>query len=45
MVDALIATYSPTLSESAPEWVYFVASALVFTYMMLDAMDGTQARQ
>jgi ethanolaminephosphotransferase len=41
----LIAIYIPHFIESAPRWAYFVAAVLVFLYLMLDAMDGTQARR
>jgi len=41
----LMAIYVPTFTEEAPRWVYFTSAALVFLYMMLDAMDGTQARR
>eukprot|EP00026_Physarum_polycephalum_P009679 Phypoly_transcript_09812.p1 GENE.Phypoly_transcript_09812~~Phypoly_transcript_09812.p1 ORF type:complete len:400 (+),score=47.17 Phypoly_transcript_09812:83-1282(+) len=41
----LIAIDIPHFTESAPRWAYFVAAALVFLYLMLDAMDGTQARR
>eukprot|EP01111_Echinosteliopsis_oligospora_P009148 TRINITY_DN2632_c0_g1_i1.p1 TRINITY_DN2632_c0_g1~~TRINITY_DN2632_c0_g1_i1.p1 ORF type:complete len:420 (-),score=94.09 TRINITY_DN2632_c0_g1_i1:110-1369(-) len=42
---ALMAYYVPTFQEAAPRWVYYTSGGLVFLYMMLDAMDGTQARR
>lgn len=45
LIDIIIATYIPHFTESAPQWVYLTAAALVFLYLMLDAMDGTQARR
>lgn len=41
----LLAAYTPMLTEAAPRWVYFVTAMFVFVYLMLDAMDGTQARR
>eukprot|EP01113_Clastostelium_recurvatum_P028983 TRINITY_DN3499_c0_g1_i3.p1 TRINITY_DN3499_c0_g1~~TRINITY_DN3499_c0_g1_i3.p1 ORF type:complete len:373 (-),score=63.66 TRINITY_DN3499_c0_g1_i3:420-1514(-) len=39
------AVYIPTFFEAAPAWVYYASAGLIFLYMMLDAMDGTQARR
>jgi len=40
----LVAVWIPTFTEFAPRWVYFVAAILILCYLVLDAMDGNQAR-
>lgn len=41
----LLQYYTPTMSEAAPVWTYLVASACMFLYQTLDAIDGKQARR
>ena len=42
---ALVWYYCPTFTESAPSWVWYMVSFLLFTYRTLDNMDGKQARR
>ena len=42
---ALVWYYCPTFTESAPSWVWYMVSLLLFTYRTLDNMDGKQARR
>jgi len=37
--------YAPTLSEEAPGWVYLLNFIGLFMYMLLDNLDGRQARR
>lgn len=37
--------YSPNLYEPAPNWVYGLSSFLIFFYLILDGLDGKQARR
>ncbi|EGC35199.1 hypothetical protein DICPUDRAFT_87966 [Dictyostelium purpureum] len=36
---------SPTIDDSNLRWVYFFAGAMIFIYMMMDNIDGKQARR
>lgn len=38
-------TYSVTLSEEAPRWVYLAVAFLFFLYQTFDAIDGKHARR
>ncbi|KFG65430.1 CDP-alcohol phosphatidyltransferase superfamily protein [Toxoplasma gondii RUB] len=38
-------TYSPTLSEEAPRWVYLAVALFFFLYQTFDAIDGKHARR
>lgn len=37
--------YAPTLSEECPRWVYVFVGVSLWTYMVLDNLDGRQARR
>lgn len=39
------ARYSPDMTESQPNWLYFLAAVSMFIYQTLDALDGKQARR
>lgn len=41
----LFAFFSPSISESAPSWVYLFAAFCMFFYQTMDALDGKQARR
>eukprot|EP01121_Diplochlamys_sp_Union-15-3_P015319 TRINITY_DN5042_c0_g1_i1.p1 TRINITY_DN5042_c0_g1~~TRINITY_DN5042_c0_g1_i1.p1 ORF type:complete len:389 (+),score=25.47 TRINITY_DN5042_c0_g1_i1:41-1207(+) len=41
----LFVYYSPTLTETAPSWVYFLCAFCTFFYQTMDAIDGKQARK
>lgn len=41
----LLMYYSPTLTEQAPNFVYTFAGVALFIYMILDNLDGKQARR
>lgn len=42
---ATMVWYAPTLSEECPRWVYVFVGASLWTYMVLDNLDGRQARR
>lgn len=42
---ALLMGYAPKLDEPAPNWVYLYAGLALFVYMVLDNLDGKQARR
>lgn len=42
---ALLLYYSPTLEDEVPRALYVFASFSLFTYMVLDNLDGKQARR
>jgi len=42
---SLTCYYAPTLQDDCPSWVWFFAAAALFTYQLLDALDGKQARR
>ena len=42
---ALVWFWCPTFTESAPRWVWYMVSILLFSYRTLDNMDGKQARR
>jgi len=37
--------YSPDFITSAPSWVFYLTSFLMFFYLILDGLDGKQARR
>jgi ethanolaminephosphotransferase len=41
----VVAIYTPWLIEAAPRWTYIVSAILIFTYQVLDNVDGKQARR
>jgi ethanolaminephosphotransferase len=42
---ALLVWHAPYLDTPAPSWVYVMAGLSLFTYMVLDNLDGRQARR
>lgn len=41
----LLMLHAPTMSEEAPRWVYALNCVGLFAYMVLDNLDGRQARR
>uniref|UniRef100_A0A671MBU6 Cholinephosphotransferase 1 n=1 Tax=Sinocyclocheilus anshuiensis TaxID=1608454 RepID=A0A671MBU6_9TELE len=45
LTTVILVYYSPTATEEAPGWAFFLSALGLFIYQSLDAIDGKQARR